>query len=306
MKNLRTMNWVLAGLIIGGASSVCAESVTNNLNLSGGFIYNHGIVNPGDLDLTFTNAGIRDITISVGQLSGVDPETGDVITNATNLLSLKAQAVETTGDITAGGMFAGDGSGLTNLNAESISGTLPSSILPSAGAWNAAGLTIQNATLSGDIQVAGETLTISTNLTVQGTISGNGSGLSDLPAGGTDGNLQFNEDGQLAGNPDYYIHSEAGKLAYKAQQGNLLRAYNGEVTDANLVYVHRAYENTTEICMLNNGEETIRMRGDGSIYVAGTLEVTGGVTFGGEDSAGSTGWFIPEEGDLSMGTFTQE
>ena len=57
--------------------------------------------------------------------------------------------------------------------------------------------------------------------------------------------------------------------------------------------------------MLKDGVETIRLRGDGSIYATGALEV-GGLSLGGGGTSGSTGWFIPEEGDLSMGSFTQQ
>jgi len=292
---------------IGWAGFVAAESVTNNLNVQGGFIYNHGAVNPGDIGMTFTNAGIRDITISAGQLSGVSPETGEVITNAANLLSLKAESLTTVSNVTAGGQFVGDGSGLTNLNVESLSGTIRAANLPSTGTWNASGLTIQNANLSGDVLVQGTSLSVSSNLTVQGTIRGNGSGLSNVAAGGADGSIQFNQNGQLAGNTNFFIHAETGKLAFNAKAGNLFRAYKverGGISDENLIYVLRRFEDTTELCLLKNGVETIRLRGDGSIYATGVLAV-GGLSFGGGPS-GSTGWFIPEEGDLSMGTFTQE
>jgi hypothetical protein len=294
------------GVVIALAVWVNAESVTNNLDVQGGFIYNHGAINPGDVGMTFTNAGVRDITISAGQLSGVDPETGLAITNSANLLSLKAESLETTGNITAGGEFVGDGSGLTNLTVTSLSGTIPASSLPSSGTWNAAGVTIQNANLAGDIHVDGDVLTISTNLTVQGIIRGDGSGLSGVAAGGTDGAVQFNAAGVLSGNTNYFIHAETGKLAFNAKEGNLFRAFkDGEVSDENLIYVLRRFEDTTELCMLNDGVETIRLRGDGSIVATGTLEV-GGLSLGGGETSGSTGWFIPEEGDLSMGTFTQE
>jgi hypothetical protein len=144
---------VLLGWAVGLAGFISAETVTNNLDVQGGFIYNHGAVNPGDIGMTFTNAGIRDITISAGQLSGVDPETGAVITNAVNLLPLKVQSLTTVGDIVTGGKFIGDGSELTNLN-------ISSSSLPTSGVWNAAGMTITNATLTGHVSVS--------SLTVQG------------------------------------------------------------------------------------------------------------------------------------------
>jgi len=125
-------------------------------------------------------------------------------------------------------------------------------------------------------------------------------------AAGAPGSIQFNENGQLAGNTNLFIHAETGKLAFYAQEGNLFRAFKGgEVSDANMIYVLRRYEDTIELCLLQNGEQTVRLRGDGSIYASGTLNV-GGLSLGGGETSGSTGWFIPEEGDLSMGPFTQE
>lgn len=294
----------IAGWILLFAAGAWAESVTNNLDVQGGFVYNHGIINPGDAGLTFTNEGIRDITISAGQLSGIDPETGNVITNPANLLSIKAESLTTVSNVTAGGTFVGDGSGLTNLNAAKINGRIKVSNLPSSGTWNASGLIITNAQLAGNVTV--NTLTVSTNLTVQGTISGNGSGLSSVAAGGENGSIQFNQNGQLAGNTNFFVHSETGKLAFYAREGNLFRAFKGtEVSETNMIYVLRRFEGTTELCMFKDGVETIRLRGDGSIYATGALEV-GGLSLGGGGTSGSTGWFIPEEGDLSMGTFTQQ
>lgn len=285
---------------------VFAESITNNLNLQTNLVVNSGNVPAGDMGLTFTNSAVRGILISAGQLSGIDPETGAVITNSANLLSLKAASLTTVSNIVAGGEFVGNGFSLTNLNADSLNGTISASSLPSGGTWNASGMTIQNANLSGDVHVEGDALTISTNLTVQGKISGDGSGLSEVAAGGAPGSIQFNDKGVLAGNTNFFIHAETGKLAFYAREGNLFRAFRGnEVSDENMIYVLRRFEDTTELCMLKDGVETIRLRGDGSIYATGALEV-GGLSLGGGESSGSTGWFIPEEGDLSMGTFTQE
>jgi hypothetical protein len=57
--------------------------------------------------------------------------------------------------------------------------------------------------------------------------------------------------------------------------------------------------------MFNNGEETIRLRGDGSVYASGNLEV-GGLVLDGDGTLGSLRLYLPEDGDLSMGSFTQE
>lgn len=293
-------------LMIGLAGVGLADPATNRLDAQGGFIYNHGMINPGDYGLTFTNAGIRDVTVSAGQLSGVDPETGDAIGNSANLLPLKVQSLETAGDVISGGSFVGNASGLTNFSASGLTGKIKAANMPSAGTWNASGVTINNAKLSGTVQVAGETLTVSSNLTVQGTISGDGSGLSQVAAAGPDGSFQFNQGGRLGGMPDFFIHPETGKPAFITREGNLMRFYKKtQVSDENLIYALRRFEDTTELCLFKDGMETLRLRGDGSIYATGALEV-GGLSLGGGGTSGSTGWFIPEEGDLSMGSFTQQ
>lgn len=160
----------VVGLSILFAAGVWAETVTNNLDVQGGFVYNHGAINPGDVGITFTNAGIRDVTVSVGQLSGVDPETGVVITNAANLLPLKAQSLTVVSNIAAGGTFIGNGSGLTNLNAGFFNGSFSASSLPTSGVWNAAGVTITNAVMAGQTSI--KSLTVTSNLTVNGTLAG--------------------------------------------------------------------------------------------------------------------------------------
>jgi hypothetical protein len=182
--------WI-TGLIVMVVSGTWAETVTNNLDMQGGFIYNHGVINPGDMGLTFTNAGIRDITVSAGQLSGIDPETGAIITNAANLLSLKVESLTTASNITAGGKFVGNGSGLTNLNATNLTGRITTANMPSSGTWNASGVTITNVKFAGNIQVAGSSLNVATNLTVQGTISGSGSNLTNVAAGGRNGEAGY-------------------------------------------------------------------------------------------------------------------
>jgi hypothetical protein len=164
--------WFIAGLAVMFSTGAWASFVPepNYISMWGGFIYNHGFINPDDLGLTFTNEGIRDVTISAGQLSGVDPETGAVITNSANLLSLKAQSLTTVSNVTAGGKFIGDGSGLTNLNVNSLTGRISTASLPISGVWNAAGLTVSNLTVSG-ANVSGNVAAM-TNLTLNGETLG--------------------------------------------------------------------------------------------------------------------------------------
>jgi len=146
---------VLLGVAVGFAGFVIAESVTNNLDVQGGFIYNHGVINPGDVGMTFTSAGIRDVTVSAGQLSGVDPETGIVITNSENLLSLKAKSLMAVSNVTAGGRFIGDGAGISNLNFQLFNGSVQAAQLPTSGVWNASGVMVSNLNSSGDLNMNG-------------------------------------------------------------------------------------------------------------------------------------------------------
>jgi len=276
---------LISGLMIAVAFIAGAETVTNNLDVQGGFIYNHGVINPADVGMTFTNAGIRDITISAGQLSGVDPETGAVITNSANLLPLKVQSITAASNIVAGGMFVGDGSGLTNLSVDVFSGTiqadqieggaLSSSVMPTSGVWNASGLTISNPVLAGQIQVSGESLTVSTNLTVEGTISGDASGLTGLPASGNNGELQFNDNGVLSGSTNCYIWPETGEMVFHAPEGKFLVYHGTTITNENLIYSIQDENGISVVRLLQNTNENIRFSGDGEAMIAGDLQVGG-------------------------------
>jgi hypothetical protein len=267
---------ILVGAAVGLAGMVLSETVTNNLDVQGGFIYNHGAINPADVGLTFTNVGVRDVTVSAGQLSGVDPETGSVITNSANLLPLKAQSLTTVSNIVAGGTFVGNGSGLTNLNANSFSGVISASSLPTSGFWNASGVTITNVSLAGNVAV--NSLTVATNLTVQGTISGDGSGLIGVTAGagGSDGSFQFNNNGVLSGDTNFFIHPTEHKPAFRSPSGNFFRGYNSEtISDSNLIYSVRNEDGTSVLRLRQNGEDSIRLSGDGTAYIKGNLQLDG-------------------------------
>jgi len=232
----------VSGLVISLSFGVCAESVTNNLDVQGGFIYNHGMINPGDMGMTFTNAGIRDVTVSAGQLSGVDPETGEVITNALNLISLKARSLETSGDIVSGGSFSGNASGLTHLSASRLTGKIKAANMPSSGTWNASGITINNAKLTG------------------GTVS----------AGGSSGSIQFNDNGILSGNPNFFIHPTEKKPAFRSPSGYFFRGYKSEpISDDNLIYSLRNEDGTSVLRLRKDGQDKIVLSGDGTITLNG-------------------------------------
>lgn len=246
----------------------------------------------------FGDAEYRGRAISVGQLVGIDPDDGTMITGTVYLLPLMARSLYAAGVVDAG-YFVGDGSQLENLDAQSLQGTISPTAMPAAGIWDASGLNIANARLSGDLQVEGEELVIVSNLRVQGSISGDGSALDNIAAG-NDGDLQFNSAGRLAASNNIFVHEGTGRLVLRSVDGNLLHVYReGVVDDGNLVFVLRDSGDTVELVMRRDGEDTLRLGGDGSI-TAENLNV-GSLSVG---SGPSSGWFIPEAGDLSMGEFT--
>ncbi len=245
----------------------------------------------------FGDAEHRARAVSAGQLIGIDPDDGSMITNTVYLLPLMSRSLYAAGVVDAG-YFVGDGSQLENLPAQALQGSISPAALPAAGTWDASGLNIVNARLSGNVLVEGSGLVIDSDLTVLGAIAGDGAGLSNIAAG-NDGDLQFNSGGQLAGSSNIFIHDQTGKLVLRSVDGSLLHAYReGVVDDGHLVFVLRDSGDTVELVMRLNGEDTIRLAGDGSIS-AGSLNV-GSLSVGGA----SSGWFIPEAGDLSMGAFT--
>jgi hypothetical protein len=136
-----------------------ANAATNNYNYGGqGFGYGHGAVMP-PANMTFTNAGIRDVTVSAGQLSGVNPETGAALSGS-DLLPLKAQSLTV-----MGGTISGNGAGVTNLNASAVSsGAISADRLPSSGTWNAGSLVVLSADMWGPKwQFAGDSDTVEMN-----------------------------------------------------------------------------------------------------------------------------------------------
>lgn len=306
-------NWIIA-LCVGSACMMLQAGekpkiLADGIDMNTNFVYNMAFLNMAATSNEFWDAEVAHHAISVGQLVGINPENGQIITNAVNLLPIMVRSAYVAGAVNAGG-FVGDGSGLTNLNAGSVVGYLPISSMPTSGVWNVSGLTLQNANFEGPVSVGGQALDVESDLNVQGKLTGDASGLSNVPAGGTDGALQFNEDGRLAGNTNYFIHAETGKMAFRSKgaQGNLWRAYKdngGGITDENLIYRVRRYKDTTELGMYQDGVEKIRFRGDGSAYIAGPLEVEGDVTFANGVTIGGDNWYIPESGDLSMGNFVE-
>jgi hypothetical protein len=106
------------------------------IRLGGGYVENMGFIPAGDQGEEFTNDTVRHMAVSIGQLGGVNPETGQIIFNEENLLPLVAQELDVTGNaffytnsFFGGntyiyGVIYGSGAGITNVPADSIYGSL--------------------------------------------------------------------------------------------------------------------------------------------------------------------------------------
>lgn len=293
------------------SASIATYAQTNSIPIDGSAGIDMGgrhVGNLGRFDLSsstndFTHAEVAHHGASIGLLVGINPEDGQPVTNVVNLLPLMVRSAYAAGEVNAG-LFTGDGSGLVNIPAGQVVGYLPISSLPTSGVWNVEGLTLKNARFDGPLSIGNQPLDLKSDLNVEGTLSGDASGLSNIPAGGADGSIQFNEVGKLAGHTNYFIHAQTGNLAFSPAENNIMRAYKwGEVSPEKLIYVVRTYKDTTELCMLAGGSENIRLRGDGSAYFSGSVEIDGDITFANGMKAGSENWYIPETGDLSMGAY---
>lgn len=108
----------------------------DSVDLGGGFVENMGFIPAGDEGLGFTNETIRHMAVSIGQLGGVNPETGQIIINEGNLLPLVAQELDVTkdaffytnvyiaGDTYIYGVIYGSGEGMSNIPSTIITGSL--------------------------------------------------------------------------------------------------------------------------------------------------------------------------------------
>jgi hypothetical protein len=110
------------------------EAIT--IDLEGGYVKHMGFVPAGDEGMGFTNENIRHMAVSIGQLSGVNPETGQIIINEDNLLPLVSHELDVTrnaffytnvyiaGDTYIYGVLYGNGAGMSNIPSANITGSL--------------------------------------------------------------------------------------------------------------------------------------------------------------------------------------
>ena len=180
--------------IVNSNGVIVAPFSASNLVVSGGLTLTNGSLNLSGS----TVSGLSASQITNGQFSAsVMPIGTTTAWNANGLVvsnliliggsgggAQTLQQVLTTGNnanqmtitnvVLAGVTIYGNGVGLTNLNASMITtGTLAATFLPATGGWNAGNLTATNLTIVGG--------TVS-NLTVTGSLTGNGSGLTNIPS----------------------------------------------------------------------------------------------------------------------------
>lgn len=131
----RTILRVVAGAwLLFPLTTAQAAKPGSDLDVQGAAIINMGLVDVKDGNDTLTNATYRSMAVSIGQLCGVVPETGEIIVNPNNLLPLVSQNLDVTGaayfytnTFTAGNMYVygtiyGSGAGITNLPVQNITG----------------------------------------------------------------------------------------------------------------------------------------------------------------------------------------
>ncbi len=185
-------NWINALGVVSACMMVQAAEkpkiMDDGINMNTNLVYNMAYLDMAASSNDFRDAEVAHNAISVGQLVGINPQNGQMLTNAVNLLPIMVRSAYVAGTVDAGG-FIGDGSGLANLNAGAVFGYLPIASMPTSGVWDVSGLTLKNANFEGSLSVGGQALDIESDLNVQGKLSGDASGLSNMPAGGTDGGL---------------------------------------------------------------------------------------------------------------------
>jgi len=123
-------------------------------------------------------------------------------------------------------------------------------------------------------------------------------------AAGPEGAIQYSSSGQLAGDAQFAVDSVSGKVDITASGTDMIRAYWDEDAGAEDVVflLRRRPDATAEVVLFQNGEETIRLQGNGSAYIPGQVNLGTVIAETLELSQGA--WYVPEGGDLMMGSFT--
>ena len=108
---------IALGLFMTTAGLSSAQMVfPDGISVSNDYVRHMGLIDISGWGADYTGA-VRHLGVSFGQLIGIDPTTGQAIVDPRNLLPFKAQSMQVVSNLAVGGTIAGDGSGLTNLNA---------------------------------------------------------------------------------------------------------------------------------------------------------------------------------------------
>jgi hypothetical protein len=185
------------------------------------------------------------------------------------------------GNLQLDGQLIADGSRITNLPVQAQVNALVAAVSNSPAStittnqiasWNSGG------SLAGSVQLSTGNVSITTNLTVQGTISGDGSGLTKVAAGGSNGQVQYNSNGTLAGYTNLFVHPVDGGLTVRERSGYFLRMYNSEtLTDTNLIVSLRNESGTSVLRLRKNNQDNMVLKGDGSLTLQSNLTVRGNI-----------------------------
>ncbi len=174
--------FALVSTMLFGATAIFAQVVfTNGIYVSGDYVYGNGYIPvQGGIDGQ-TNATVRDLAPSIGQMAGVDPDNGSVLTNE-ECLTLKPKCLdlsipENRAFVIAAAQILGSSSVQISYSGTNIIFSVPSNSIGTAQ------LDL-NSVDSRYIEKSGGTingsLNLSQNLSVQGVISGDGAGITNL------------------------------------------------------------------------------------------------------------------------------
>jgi len=226
--NVRGGNINTAGIVTATGGLFTADGVSAVANIVGGNIRTAGVV-------TATGNITGNYFIGNGsQLTGLPAGYSNADVNA-HLAAFGSNTISTTGNITAG-YFAGNGSLLSNIAGANVTGTVANATFATSSGTAA--------TVTGNAQANITSVGTLTSLSVTGTVTagnvsttgnitagyflGNGSQLTNIPAGGSNTQIQFNDGGVFAGNANVTYDKATGNvtLGNLVMNGNIILNVN--------------------------------------------------------------------------------
>jgi hypothetical protein len=115
----KTVVFITAFLALCTLTTRAQTIFMDGISVSNDHVRNIGLVDMQGWGTDYTGA-VRHLGVSLGQLAGLDPATGQSLTNAQNFIPLHVRSLVSQSNITAQGAFYGNGEGLTNLNGQAI------------------------------------------------------------------------------------------------------------------------------------------------------------------------------------------